>query len=101
MTPVIFRLFKEDGELIAIFPTLPGGTPATCQSYMTVGQHADCNPYELIGAWHGPTIPVPKEEDYRELLDELKRLGYDDLKVYRKCRYEFHRERSEAMRSGG
>jgi hypothetical protein len=73
-TKVIFRRFK-DGDIIALFPEAAGdGNPSNCQSYMHVGQHGAADP--LAGG-----IPLAAAEEYAPLLAELKRIGYDDLKV--------------------
>lgn len=39
-TKVIFRKWKNNGDIIALFPEIPGnGHPGTCLSFEHVGQH--------------------------------------------------------------
>ncbi len=70
---MIFRWWPgEDGQVIAIFPTLPGTyDPHTCSSYMHVGQHGACDPIGLMAQ----TEQCP-EYLYRDLKRELETLGY-------------------------
>ena len=75
-TPVIFRKFK-DGEVIALFPTLPGTRQSfTCQSYLHIGQHGPAD----LGIIQDTTRPT--YDEYKDLLVELVSIGYDDLKLY-------------------
>ena len=72
-TIVIFRKFKNDGSVIAIFPEIPGSCDRyTCNSYMHIGQHGTCNPYNLIGI-----TKLAKPEEYKELYNELTQIEYD------------------------
>lgn len=91
MTPVIFRRFKKGGDLIAIFPTLPGdSSPATCSSYQHVGQHGACDPVGLVGK----TVPASTAEaDVAKLQRELVDQGYDYLVVIKRARYRHYLER--------
>lgn len=70
-TRVIFRKFRSNGEVIALFPDLPGTSSlATCSSYLHVGQHnatsVDLSPYTGFA----------KPADYRALREELEHIGY-------------------------
>ena len=83
MTPVIFRKFKDHEKfnsgcaITAIFPHELGTNDAwTCQDYMRVGQHGSICTKFLTDI----TIP-DKESEYKDLLSELKSIGYDDLKI--------------------
>ena len=77
-TKVIFRKFKDNGDVIAFFPELPGtNNPYDCQSYMHVGQHGAACLYP------DDTVPAT-EQEYIELYKELVYIGYDDLKVYKR-----------------
>lgn len=70
-TKVIFRKFKE-GDIIALFPELPGdNNPATCNSYMHVGQHGVAD----IGIIRD-TKPA-HELEYKALYNELISIGYN------------------------
>jgi hypothetical protein len=70
---VIFKKFK--GEIIALFPEVIGdaGKVDTCMSYQHIGQHGSASV-------HLPWKTC-KPEEYADLLQELKSLGYSDLYV--------------------
>ena len=71
-TPVVFRKMKDEGDIIALFPTLPGtANPLTCLSYQTIGQHGSAN-YDGV---MDQSAPVDYME-YAALLKELERCGY-------------------------
>ena len=70
-TPVIFRKFRDNGEIIAIFPTLPGtNCPNTCMSYMHVGQHGS------MDVSIASIAILVKPSEYIHLKRELQGLGY-------------------------
>lgn len=79
MTKVVFRKFKNDGDVIALFPeTFPDEKPYV-MSYMHLGQHGQADP-RLVDV----TV-LATEEEYTPLLQELKNLcGYEDLQVRKK-----------------
>ena len=81
VTPVVFRKFKE-GDIIALFPTMHEGN-YLINSYMHVGQHCSAD-YNLVHS----TKPAKKEE-YRDLLEELRQIGYENLKVYKRYRPKY------------
>lgn len=83
MTKVVFRKFKQGGDIIALFPEQ--ANRLMVGSYMHVGQHADADYDGVISA----TTPA-KESEYAELLAELKSIGYDDLRVMQKCRPKYN-----------
>ena len=81
-TKVIFRKFKTDNDIIALFPELPGdmNPHVTCLSYQHVGQHgAAC--VNLTGQYTRPA----SEDQYKDLLAELVSIGYTDLKISHKA----------------
>ena len=79
-TKVLFRRFRRDGDIIAIMPEISSDdNPFHCQSYMHIGQHGSCDPYELIA---DATVPA-KPFEYAKLLSELKGLGYDVVVIKR------------------
>ena len=72
-TLVIFRKWKSDGSIIAIFPCVPWASAYDCASYMHIGQHG--------GAY--PSLPSctditskPSLLETVPLYNELERLGY-------------------------
>lgn len=71
-TKVIFKKF-EDGDIIAIFPDLPGTRDKnTCESYAHIGQHSLCNK-SLIKSLKNAT-----PQEYKDLKSELENLvGYN------------------------
>lgn len=83
MTPVVFRVF-ENGEVIALFPTLDhasgNATRDMCMSYMHVGQHGEADYQGVVDA----TMPAD-DIQYYDLLEELQMIGYDDLQVVRRA----------------
>jgi hypothetical protein len=95
-TPVIFRKFK-DGDILALFPTLPGtnNTYADCLSYQRIGQHGAAD----IVLCLKKTV-LAKPEEYKPLYDELVSIGYDDLKVYSKRQQGWAMERHFALTEG-
>lgn len=78
-TPVIFRKFKKENEVIAIFPDTYKDEAPYVMSYMHVGQHGQADPLIV----HGTVLAT--EEEYAPLLEELQGLcGYDDLVIRKK-----------------
>ena len=87
-TIVIFRKFEDDGSIIAIFPEIPGtNNRYTCNSYVHIGQHGSCDPYGLV-----EITKLAKPEEYKDLYDELTRIGYD-LVVRQKITDKMHNKR--------
>ena len=75
--PVVFRTFREGGDVFALFPTVLGTSdPYTCTCYQHVGQHGAADPWGCVRA----SRPATKKEA-TTLLRELRSLGYDNLKV--------------------
>lgn len=75
-TRVVFRKFRDNGSIIALFPQIPWDVWGNqCASYMHVGQHSGADPH-LSGA----TVPA-KPAEYAPLLRELKKIGYRGLVV--------------------
>ena len=72
ITPVVFRAWR-DGDIIALFPTLPGNNrySDSCDSYMHVGQHGAAD-YALVVS---DTRPAQSDE-CRALMSELTSIGY-------------------------
>ena len=76
MTPVLFR--KSHGEVIAVFPTIAASPSDHGTCYAHVGQHSG-----FCWEWYRETAPA-KPSEYQDLLAELRGIGYDDLKIYRR-----------------
>ena len=93
-TEVIFRKFKDEGDIIAILPQYPGTNDVyTCESYQHMGQHGSCDPYGLIGV---TTLAKPIE--YKPLLHELKAIGYKVKIIKRNRQKHLDSRRSELKR---
>ena len=75
VTPVIFRRYRDDNEIVAVFPTIDGGG-GRIMSYVHMGQHG-AGRYSAIIDQTRPAKPA----EYASLLKELKQIGYDNLKV--------------------
>jgi len=81
--PVIFRKYPE-GSIIAVFPTIPADISGiTITSYMHIGQHCQACPQGVIRTTK-PTTP----REYKELITELHKIGYRNLKVYKRLLYK-------------
>lgn len=89
--PVIFRMW--DGEVTAIFPTLPGTNDytLTCMCYAHIGQHSSCTTDFM--SCTSPALP----DDYKDLYEELRELYEDNaddvLVIYEKNVSWFFKER--------
>jgi len=79
-TKTIFRKFKDNGDIIALFPEIPSDYEGRyCDSYVHVGGHGGAN-YQLV---IGDTVLATPEE-YAELKRELE-THYDyEIEVYRR-----------------
>jgi hypothetical protein len=78
-TIVVFRKFKKEGDIIALFPHedfSPSGLE--CMSYQHMGQHSSAD-YDFCMRLSVPAT----EEEYKPLLNELLRIGYD-LKIQKR-----------------
>ena len=85
MTKVVFRKWK-DGDIIALFPDEPWSRcDYSTTSYMHVGQHGAADYAGVIA----DTRPA-REEEYHDLLAELKTIGYTDLRVVKRARPKFN-----------
>lgn len=94
-TKVIFRKFRDTGEVIALFPEEPGTLDIdTCSSYMHNGQHASAS-VRLIDI----TDPATPEE-YADLKRELENLSPEpyDLEVRKRFSIAMYVARKEALK---
>lgn len=84
MTKVVFRKWKG-GDIIALFPDEPWSRcDYSTTSYMYVGQHGAADYAGVIAA----TRPA-REDEYHDLLAELRAIGYTDLRVVKRARPKF------------
>lgn len=70
-TLVVFRKFKNDGEIIALFPELEEPCNG-CTSYQHVGQHGNAQYWFVIEC----SMPAQPHE-YADLKAELESIGYN------------------------
>ncbi len=80
-TKVIYRKFKDTGDIIAFFPEIAATRDGyNCQSYMHIGQHSGADPFIV-----SVTTPATFAE-YESLERELQEIGYT-LKTVRRFTY--------------
>jgi len=82
LTPVVFRVWRRPnfavGEVVALFPTLPGDMAGRCTAYEHIGQHGAADYAHCLGQ----SRPASADEA-AELRAELEQIGYR-LRVYRR-----------------
>jgi hypothetical protein len=92
-TLVIFRRWRDNGHIIALFPELPSDIYGWyCEAYEHVGQHSGADYHGVIAA----TKPVTAEEA-GPLAEELRHIGYD-LVAIRRASQRVHDLRRETAR---
>lgn len=80
-TKVVFRYDKKADEILAVFPELSSRANYSVLCYAHIGQHFEASHPHIIETTKPATI-----EQYGELLAELEAIGYDDLRVVKRCR---------------
>lgn len=80
ITKVIFRKWKVQGDIIAIFPELSYRQNYRTEMYQHVGQHGEGDYQQVVSA----TVPA-KPTEYADLKRELEGIGYR-LKVVQKAK---------------
>lgn len=85
MMKVLFRKFKQGGDIIALFPEQTNRNNYMTGSYMHIGQHSDADYDSVISQ----TTPAT-ESEYADLLAELIGIGYEELRVMKKCRPKYN-----------
>lgn len=69
---VVFRKWKENGDVIALFPELPADILGIfCDAYESIGQHGGADYFGVIRQ----TTPCSSEQS-ADLAVELQRIGY-------------------------
>ena len=90
---VVFRKWKDTGDVIALFPEVPSDINGSyCDSYMHVGQHGGADYCGVIGQ----TVPAAPCE-CAALSVELNRIGYR-LRPLKRASWRLHERRHEAAR---
>lgn len=77
-TKTVFRTFKDDGSVIALFPQIPSSNCGWyCESYMHIGQHSGACP-RIVQSTR-PSTP----EEIAPLKRELESIGYNVITAKR------------------
>lgn len=84
-TKVIFRKWKDNEDIIALFPEDTDRRKLTVNSYEHLGQHAAAD-YDGVIA----LTTLAKEAEYKDLLAELRSIGYENLRILKKGRVRFY-----------
>lgn len=91
-TIVVFRRWKSIGTIIALFPEHPSDPHGKhCDSYESTGGHGGADYYAMIQA----TTPV-KPEDYEDLAEELRNIGYN-LKPVKRASWKHHEKKMQNL----
>jgi hypothetical protein len=70
-TIVVFRKWRNDGSIIALFPQI-GHHDYACESYMHIGQHGAADYHGVVAVTDSAT-----PDEFRDLYNELTRIGYN------------------------
>lgn len=93
-TLVVFRRWRDGGDIVALFPGIPTDTHGHfCEAYEHVGQHGGADYHGVIRA----TTPA-SDEDAASLAGELDRVGYS-LAVVKRASSTLHARRRAAARA--
>ena len=99
-TPVIFRVFRDAGDIIALFPAIPADTQGQLMQSYHLGQFGGADYIGLtrrhIQGWEAPTHPA-KPAEYEEMKKDLEGRGYK-LKVYSKNSIFLKNQYSEELK---
>ncbi len=91
--PVVLRVWRKEGEVFALFPTLPADEHGRyCDSYEHVGQHSGAD-YRLCIRTSRPATAT----EGAPLVQELERIGYRP-RIVQRATASMHRERQAEVR---
>lgn len=83
MTRVVFRRYS-DGQIIALFPDVPwSGRRNEITSYMHLGQHGAADYRHVV-----TTTKPATEKESAGLLNELRQVGYNNIRVIKRIKIE-------------
>ena len=89
---VVYRRWKDGGDIIALFPEMPADRYGRfCDSYEHLGQHAAAD-YHGVVLHSRPATPP----EYAALAEELARIGYR-LKPVKRASWRHHERRRKAV----
>lgn len=81
---VVFRKFKDDGSIIALFPEMPWSEKNNMvTSYMLLGGHSGADYQGIISI----SEPAKKDECTR-IMNTLEIMGYDNLSIVSKANHK-------------
>lgn len=82
-TRVVFRRYS-DGQIIALFPDVPWSRRlGEVASYMHIGQHGAADYRHVVA-----TTQPATEKESAGLLNELKQVGYHNIRVIKRAKIE-------------
>lgn len=91
-TKVMFRKWKDNGQIDAIMPELPGtNDPATMTCYAHIGQHSTGD-----STWYLDTTVPATPSEYSDLKAELESIGYN-VKVIKRMPSNARQVREAAL----
>ena len=90
ITEVVFRVFRDGGDVIALFPYEPTTYAGLyCTSYQRIGQHGAADYEGLMRSRTRPATP----EEAEPLRLELQRIGYR-LKAIKRAPRAYYRRKA-------
>ena len=93
-TLVMFRRWRDTGDIIALFPELPADTEGRfCDAYEHVGQHGGADYHGVVQATRAVSV-----DEAGDLIEELTRIGYT-LKPIQRTSQRVHESRRAAARA--
>jgi hypothetical protein len=92
--PAVLRVWRDGGEVFALFPTLPGDQYGRyCVSYAHIGQHSVADYWYCVHMSRPATVA-----ESTGLIQELEQIGYR-LRMVQRATQAMHNERlNEASR---
>jgi len=90
-TKVVFRKWKENGAVIALFPELPADTSGNfCDSFEHIGQHGGADYHGVLEQ----TYPA-RPHEYAELKTELETVYGYRLQIISRATWRIHHKRDQ------
>ncbi len=93
-TLVVFRRWRDSGDIIALFPEVPSDIHGYfCEAYEHVGQHGGADYHGVVQATRPAT-----DVEAAPLAEALTRIGYR-LKPIKRASYSVHERRRATARA--
>ena len=86
MTKVIFKYHEKNSDLFAFFPDEVADSKGNKMSYQHIGQHSACSDD------YNKESRLATKEEYKDLLNELINVGYDDLEIINEKQVKYWRQ---------